>query len=306
MNDSTESNVTEGKAICTFSYLDVNWTVRYVVGVLIIMCGVLAVLGNVISLVILNKPTMRTKYNRILSSLAVSDTLVGCCLCPLISAQLLSITVHRNCIVELVKNMFGPCMVGTSALNIGLLAYDRYVKITSLKNYSLKMTNRKLFLLILGVWILPVVMFLTIFIDRLLFMLALSVLSIGLLSVTTISYFLVANYVKKNSLKRNGNEVSEQTKKKNAKLVQRLTVLVMCYYVCLLPLVVNIFFEVKNRLLGNGKSVIYQTLTVVTIFLSFVNSVLNPIIYVAKFPKFKREFRKMFRIRGNRLATLDN
>ena len=179
MNNSTESNVTKLEATCTFSYLDVNWTVRYVVAVLLITCGVLAVLGNVISLVILNKPTMRTKHNRILSSLAVSDTLVGCCLCPLISAQLLSITVHRNCIVELVKNMFGPCMVGTSALNIGLLAYDRYVKITSLKNYSLKMTNRKLFLLILAVWIVPAVMFLTIFIDRLFYMLALSVLIIG-------------------------------------------------------------------------------------------------------------------------------
>ena len=305
MNNSTESNVTKEEAICTFSYLDVNWTVRYVVGVLIIMCGVLTVLGNVISLVILNKPTMRTKYNRILSSLAVSDTLVGCCLCPLISAQLLSITVHRNCIVELVKNMFGPCMVGTSALNIGLLAYDRYVKLTSLRNYSLKMTNRKLLLLILAVWILPVVMFLTIFIDRLLFMMSMSVLGIGPLFVITICYFLLTNYVKKNSL-RNGNEVSEQTKRKNAKLVKRLTVLVMCYIVCLFPLVVNFLFEVKNRLLGNGKSVVHQTLTVVTVFISSFNSVLNPIIYVAKFPKFKREFRKMFGIRTNRLATLEN
>ena len=121
-------------------------------------------------------------------------------------------------------------------------------------------------------------------------MLSLSVLVIGPLFVVAISYFLVANYVKENSLKRNDNEASEQTKSKHAKFVQRLTVLVMCYIACLLPLIVNFFFEVKNGLAGTRKSLVDQTLTVMPRPLSLFNSVLNPIIYVAKFPRFRKAF----------------
>ena len=77
---------------CTFSYPDVSLTTRYVAGIGFATCGVLAAFGNTLSLVvILLRPKMRrTKSNRIIASLAMSDVLVGYILCPLIATQLLS------------------------------------------------------------------------------------------------------------------------------------------------------------------------------------------------------------------------
>ena len=77
---------------CIFSYPDVTPTTRYIAGIGFATCGVLAALGNTISLLIIatHHKMRRSKSNRIIASLTMSDVLVGYIFCPLIASQLLS------------------------------------------------------------------------------------------------------------------------------------------------------------------------------------------------------------------------
>ena len=77
---------------CAFSYPDVTPTTRYIAGIGFATCGVLAALGNTISLLIIatHHKMRRSKSNRIIASLAMSDVLVGYIFCPLLASQLLS------------------------------------------------------------------------------------------------------------------------------------------------------------------------------------------------------------------------
>ncbi|XP_066921568.1 protein trapped in endoderm-1-like [Clytia hemisphaerica] len=297
MNNSTASTSTS----CTYSYGDISSISRYILGTGFVVCSILATTGSIISLIILQKPSMRCKKsNKILSSLSTSDTLVGLGLCIVFTIQMLSEDLRSSCFLENTKNILAPWMIGTSSLNIALISYDRYVMLSSLTNYDIKMNKRRLYFLILSTWITPILFFMTVFINRLLFMAALALFTIIPLIIIIVAYCMVVKFVKKNSFVKERSEGGQSSKNENnRRLVQRLSVLVFCYFICLLPLMVNFFWEIFNRLSKQEKSVTHQTLTVVGALCACVNSVLNPIIYFSKFPDFQREFRKMFGLRGN-------
>eukprot|EP00111_Clytia_hemisphaerica_P017350 TCONS_00051354-protein len=156
---------------CTYSYGDISSSSRYILGTGFVICSILATTGSVISLIILQKPSMRCKKsNKILSSLSTSDTLVGLGLCIVFAIQMLSEDLRSSCFLENMKNILAPWMIGTSSLNIALISYDRYVMLSSLTNYDIKMNKRRLYFLILSTWITPILFFMTVFINRLLFM----------------------------------------------------------------------------------------------------------------------------------------
>ena len=297
-----DNNTNSTLPICTFSYGEISIASRYILGIGFVLCSFLATSGSIISLIILQKPTMRCKKsNKILSSLSTSDTLVGLGLCIVFAIQMLSENLRKSCLLENTKNILAPWMIGTSSLNIALISYDRYVMLSSLTNYDTKMSKRRLYILILSTWLAPILFFMTVFINRLLFMAALALFTIIPLIIIIIAYCMVVKFVNKNSFIKEGHEQQSQIskKEKNRKLVQRLSFLVFCYFTCLLPLMVNFFWEVFNRLSKQEKTVTHQTLTVIGALCACVNSVLNPMIYFSKFPDFQREFRKMFGLRAN-------
>ncbi|XP_066921501.1 cannabinoid receptor 1-like [Clytia hemisphaerica] len=296
MNNSTAST----SISCTYSYGDISSISRYILGTGFVICSILATTGSIISLIILQRPSMRCKKsNKILSSLSTSDTLVGLGLCIVFTIQMLSEDLRSSCFLENTKNILAPWMIGTSSLNIALISYDRYVMLSSLTNYDIKMSKRRLYFLILSTWITPILFTMTFFINRLLFMAALALFTIIPLIIIIIAYCMVVKFVKKNSFVKESEDGQSSKKENNRRLVQRLSFLVFCYFICLLPLMVNFFWEIFNRLSKQEKSVTHQTLTVVGALCACVNSVLNPIIYFSKFPDFQREFRKMFGLRGN-------
>ena len=299
MANTTNSSIPD----CTFSYGDISTVPRYILGIAFIFCSFFATIGSIISLIILQKPSMRCKKsNKILSSLSISDTLVGLLLCLVFVFQLLSDELQKSCLLENIKNILAPWMIGTSSLNIGLISYDRYVMLSSLQNYDVKMHKRKLYLLIIATWLTPILFFMTMFINWLLFVAALALFTIIPLAIIMVAYCMVIKFVKKNSFNQE-RRISEQTKEKNRKLVHRLSFLVFCYFVCLSPLMVNFSWQVVNRLTKREKSIPYQTLTVFGVLCACFNSVLNPVIYFSKLPNFQKELRKMFGLRSNEVLN---
>ena len=290
--------------LCQMSYRDITPITRHILGIAFIFSSIFASIGNLISLAILLKPSMRTKCNKILSSLVVSDAFVGVFLCPFLASQLLSDELFKSCKVELVKSIMAPWMGATSGMSMALIGYDRYVMLSSFNNYDDRLSRGKINLLILSAWLLPFLMIMTVFVSRLLFVACLTILAFIPLIVTVVSYYSVVKYVKKNSFHfTNDDEQNTRRKEQNKKLVQKLSFLVFCYVACLLPLTSAFFYEIFTRVLKKERTIAHQTLTIFGIYAGLLNSVLNPIIYVSKFPEMKKEFYKMFGIRSNAVSN---
>ena len=205
-------------------------------------------------------------------------------------------------------------MVGTSAFTIALISYDRYVFLSNTGNYNARLSTRKINLIIIAIWMFQLFLFATVFIHRIVYLLSIGIFLILPFIVISYSYYRVVRYVKLNSFGSNhnivddyandvNNEYIRRANKQNQKMVHRLKVLVLCYLICLSPLAINVLVEMVVRVTKSEKTVGLQTLTVFTALVAMCNSVINPLIYVAKFPGFKEELRKMFTLRRSLVST---
>ncbi|XP_066926388.1 high-affinity lysophosphatidic acid receptor-like [Clytia hemisphaerica] len=307
MNNTDASSIIP----CTFNYPDINDVTRYVFGSSFILCALLAAIGNTISLVILNKPSMRTKSNRFLTSLAVSDSLVGFLLCPLTAIQLIIPDLLTNCYAEILRVFLSTSLVGISAIMVALVAYDRYLMLSDLSKYYKKMSNFKSKIYILFAWILPAALQLFYMVHGVIYLLVICVLAVGPFVIIVVSYRLMTSTMRKKTaelaahskLGSNAQKV-ERTDRRNLKLARKLVVLVLFYIGCLLPALFNFLAEITIRVLKKEKPASLQTLTVFALFCASVNSVINPAIYVSKYPEFKREFWKLFGRKSRRSSYL--
>ena len=113
-------------------------------GVMFISISVFASVTNGFVLFVLWKPGRKvTTSTKILTSLAVSDFLVGMILSPLTSWQVLSKSLN-DCRVEYTRRYLVLLLTGSSVLTLGLISYDRYILLLKLSNYSKYMTRWKL------------------------------------------------------------------------------------------------------------------------------------------------------------------
>ena len=67
---------------CHLIYQSITSPTTYIYACLFIISGIIAAVGNTLALIILWQPQMRTKANKILRSLVVSDAMVGYLLFP--------------------------------------------------------------------------------------------------------------------------------------------------------------------------------------------------------------------------------
>ena len=293
---------------CTFNYPDLSEVTRYVFGSAFILCGIMAAVGNTISLIILRKKSMKSKSNRFLFSLALSDNLVGFVLCPLSAVPLLKFELLADCYVEISRVFLSTALCGISAMMVGLIAYDRYILLSNLHNYHLKMSDKKIYVLIFVSWFLPTILQCFYVIHGVLYLLFLCVLTVGPFIVLTLSYAMMVRKIKqkekelrahKEKYTNLDDKKSQRKERRNLKLSRKLTLLVVCYVMCLLPALFNFLAEIFIRVRKIEKPVGLQILTVFSLLCASVNSVINPLIYVSKYPEFKREFRKMFGLKND-------
>ena len=120
------------------------------------MLSILAIVENGFILFFIWKPDRKIPFSiKILSSLAVSDLLVGMVLSPVTSWQVLNHTSLNNCNADYVRRYFTVLLVGSSVLTLVLVAFNRYISLTKLTNYNRYMSNRKLIVLITFAWLVP-------------------------------------------------------------------------------------------------------------------------------------------------------
>ena len=125
-------------------------------GLIFIVLSILAIVENDFILFFIWKPDRKIPFSiKILSSLAVSDLLAGMVLPPVTSWQVLNHISLNNCNADCVQRYFTVLLVGSSALTLLLVAFNRYISLTTLTNYNRYMSNRKLIVLITFAWLVP-------------------------------------------------------------------------------------------------------------------------------------------------------
>ena len=167
----------------------------FYVGVFIICCLIITLL-NCVSLVILSKPSMRSvKSNHFIVSLAVSDFGVGVVLCPVLAWSLwLPYNDNSILIVLLVLSHF--LLAGSSSATLAAIAYDRYL-MTRPSIYDTKMTPRKVKLVLLFVWGVPLLSTSTLFINIQVFAGLVFVFGVVVAIVIVLCYWLIIKRMKR-------------------------------------------------------------------------------------------------------------
>ena len=113
------------------------------------------------------------------------------------------------------------------------------------------------------------------------------------LLVMLVCYALIIAYIRRtkkslNNFQNTKVNMSQQTLSLQMKAARKVTVLVLCYVVCFLPIVACILI---NLFYVDGRKERTETLETIFLFADFIscfNAFLNPWIYTVKFKNLKR------------------
>ena len=118
-------------------------------------CGLIVTILNVISLAVLCRRSMRSqKSNYFLTSLVVSDVIMGVGMCPLLGISCL-LSPADYCLILTVLIMGFCLLYGSSVSSLAAIAYDRYLLIDP-PTYHSRMTRRKTRIILALSWVVPV------------------------------------------------------------------------------------------------------------------------------------------------------
>eukprot|EP00111_Clytia_hemisphaerica_P022078 TCONS_00064873-protein len=273
-------------------------TLGSIATVFYILSALMAALGNTFCLIVLWRPSNRTKSNKILTSLALSDCCVGYMVTPM-AVWLIKNgwqMTSNTCVVEDIYMVLGIWMVGCSSSSVVFIAYDRYLHLTKLSNYNIYMTNRKLNIIIASYWCIFFGLALGCVYNVYYFVWANFCFVLGPITALTVCYVIIWRAVKR-SRQRIANAASGTSKvneQRQVKLTRKVTLLIACYLVFLLPMLAwLIIVQVNTNNPGTISLEVFTHLFLVVSLFGLSNSCCNPVIYVMSDPMFKRAFKRM-------------
>ncbi|XP_066926963.1 adenosine receptor A2b-like [Clytia hemisphaerica] len=278
-------------AILTTSNYGFNLAATILLG----LSGIIATLGNTFSLMVLWQPSQRSKSNKILTSLVISDCLVGLLSNPMAIVMMwtgLEIT-PSICRLNTIALFFVVWFSSTSGFTILFITYDRYTNITKPFKYHDIITNLKINLILVTIWIGNSVTALLIAFNK---RFSLYFLNIGFViasAILIVGYYQIWKAVKQrqtNILSRSRND--QEHLRTHIRLSKKILLLMIAYFGAALPVVVYtivvLFFDYLTRP--------YQPyLYVVGISFFLFNSCVDPCIYIWKDLEFKRAYKRFLR-----------
>ena len=161
-NTGTIINSSSSRSFCPFtphvSWEFVGSAFHLVMGLITVMASFPTILLNAfIILAIRQRRELQRPSNIMLSSLAVSDLLVGAIVMPIyatIDFFIVGQVLHRyTCILYAVKRFFGPLLSTATLHHLTIIAWERYVAIQKWKDYKRIITNGHLKKIEIGTWL---------------------------------------------------------------------------------------------------------------------------------------------------------
>ncbi|XP_066913108.1 histamine H2 receptor-like [Clytia hemisphaerica] len=262
--------------------------------------GTTAALGNTFCLIVLWQPSQRSKSNRILTSLAISDCIVGYVCFPLAIWALhdFDIASGRACLAQNANGFMALWMTYTSTCSIVFIAYDRYVFITKFANYNTILTNRKVAIIMVFYWMIMFLFALAGNINIIFYAAIGPTFVIISIVILCTSYYFIWKVVRASGRRISAHEpnkiISRQEQKRQNKLAKKVLVLIIFYIVCFFPtflLSLLVILTRKGYVTMETSAHVYF----VTLFITLFNSCLNPFLYVWNDPEFKSACKRLLR-----------
>uniref|UniRef100_A0A7M5V230 G-protein coupled receptors family 1 profile domain-containing protein n=1 Tax=Clytia hemisphaerica TaxID=252671 RepID=A0A7M5V230_9CNID len=277
--------------MCELDFTIIDGRIKYAFGVAFICIGIAAVCGNIIALVSIFKSTRTNRSDILLISLASNDLIIGLLICPFLGIEQFLNYYPDVCNFQApgVSSLF--CI---TSLNVALIAFYKCFILARETTEEDFLSMKTLVFCVVGSWLLPpMVTSISYFFLLKVFVSIINSIFIITLLVMLVCYALIILYIKrtKQSLKNFQNtkiNASQQTLSLQMKAARKVTVLVLCYVVCFLPIVACILI---NLFYVDGTKVRTETLETIFLFADFIscfNAFLNPWIYTTIFKNLKR------------------
>ena len=309
---------------CTTRMSTLKPPLTTIFGSLFILVSIMATVGNGFALIIIWKPGRKiTSPTKLLTSLAVSDLLVGIVLSPLTCWQVLDYISLNVCEIDYARRYFYFFLCVTSGLTLALISYDRYVLLTKLTNYNKYMSKKKLITLLTLAWLVPALLpvFQIKIFGPYIYFLGVVICFFGVLIVLIISYCCIVRVIRKKEKKvlnhvielqlvecSNDTTTSEKRKEPKSKYVNEkdmskkldqrekkyvalakfVVILILCFLLLNSPVSIWTILSLINVKYDffneNFMDICYITASLAAQF----NSCVNPLIYFFKNPEFRR------------------
>lgn len=276
------------KSTCTILFDNLKAPITDVFFVLFVVAAVLSIIGNTVSSVVLIQPQMRCRSNKILTSLVLCDVLIGYAFLPYLAYLTYRHIRLNDCTLETIRDLVTVSIIGTSGINISLVAFDCYVMVTSLTSYNSYMSHKRINIAIALSWILPIFCATTRFVNPYFRAVILSILLLTPLVVLVVLYARMKSVITK---MHNSPDVPEDNE--NLRNKHMVFLLISCYVICNIPVIVMLFVHTFYIQHDFVKSPSFQTAIMVLLFLRACNSIFNPIVYAKKHTAFRRCLKKL-------------
>ena len=281
--------------------LDISEPLLYVLGVINIIQSFASTCGNLLVFVsvILNK-RLQTRSNAFLLSLASSDFLVGVLLEPLFIMQLFSQDYRDNCNFNQIRRYLSTLFMGAASSSIAVISYDRWVHLSRTTQYEEYTPKKKVTILIVTVWLLPLLVALIRFVGEAAYSAVIIIYMLLLLSLMIACYVLIIKIVfSREKALQNSSELQLRRREmtNHIRVGKAVTFIIICFLATFLPITVYhgllAISGLSPELIRMSNST-KETCYAVLMTLGFTNSAINPVIYYFRIPEFTLGIKRLF------------
>ena len=266
-------------------YSDETW--RYTIGIFLACISPLTIAINVLVLItMLRYNVLKTPSFKMLVSLALSDLLTGAIVAPITSVQLLKTYTKSDCVVDMACIYLELLFIGTSALTLGCISYDRYLHLSQLSNY--KMPKRKLYVFLLMCWLIPICAIVIAVVDFYISSIVIVILS-ALVMLTIITSYVSVLVALGRHAKRSNNTLRKSSVG-NEQRAGRMVIIILSFFLLMFLCYIISFLLEFTR---NFDDVFVSKCFIIATCIGVFNSCINPIIITYNTPAIGRCLKMM-------------
>ncbi|XP_066913248.1 histamine H2 receptor-like [Clytia hemisphaerica] len=297
---------------CELPFKDLVPAAKLIASVIYILSAIVASVGNTISLVILFQRSQRSsKSNKILTSLAISDCLVGFVCFPL-AALILNLKDLRCTPIFLAYVFASIWLTGCSTCSVSFISYDRYIALTKYARYDEILTDCKIYSVVSLYGVLMLAFSSFCLAEPLVYYFGSPLIIIGsVITLCTCYYFVWKAFQQSEArireISNTNNDAKTKRRHKRAHRLARKVLNLIAFYLAFY--VPTLFFVVLSLIQAAKPKVISADFLSYTYYImSYVglsNSCCNPFIYLWRDREFRADFERLFWRRSGNIGRVN-
>ena len=283
--------------------LEVPTIIAYNLAAVNIILGLASCVGNfIVFFIIIKSRRLHTRSYFLLMCLATTDLLVGLVLEPLHIIQLFSKEYRSNCQFNAARRFLATLFMGASIGSIAVVTYDRYKHLSEPLNYWRCMPKKKIALLLMLSWLIPLAMPCFRYINEVIYQVAIIVYILTIIAIMITCYVFIIRIVKnregflKASSSHSNSNVREM--KSHITAAKALALIIMVLLVAMAPPMIYFAVAAISSLLKRSISMSATSREIVyacCMTVAMANSAVNPVIYCLRIPEFRVNFKRYAR-----------